>query len=161
MANQTNKSGSGSSFGESASHTASHTMDKGKEQATGVMDKAKDIAGNVVDKAKDIGSAAVSGAGNAASWVGQRADDAVTATGSGMRNLGETIRDKGPQGGFFGGAASAIGGAMETGGEYLERGFSGIGGDLSSLIRRNPVVSCLIGVGLGFVLARLTSSNRS
>jgi len=136
-------------------------MEKGKEQAAGFMDKAKETAGNALEKAKDVGGAALGKAGDAASWVGQRADDAVTAAGSGMRSLGETIRDKGPQSGILGGATSAIGGAMETSGEYLERGFSGIGDDLSSLIRRNPVVSCLIGVGLGFMLARLTSSSRS
>jgi len=146
---------------ENAGHTASSAMDKGKDQAAGIMDKAKDIAGNVADKARDIGGAALGKAGDAASWVGQRADDAVSAAGSGMRSLGETIRDKGPQSGFFGGATSAVGSAMETGGEYLERGFSGMAGDVGSLIRRNPVVSVFIGIGLGFLLARLTTSSRS
>ena len=33
-----------------------------------------------------------------------------------------------------------------------------MGQDLGAVIRRNPLVSVLIGVGLGFMLARLTSS---
>jgi hypothetical protein len=31
-------------------------------------------------------------------------------------------------------------------------------GDLTNLIKRNPIPSLLIGVGLGFLLARITSS---
>jgi len=143
---------------EQAKDTGSHAMEKGKEAATGTMEKVRDTASNIAEKARDMGGAALNKAGEAASWAGHKADDAVTAAGSGMRNLGETIRDKGPQGGILGGATSAIGGGMEQAGEYLERGFSGMGEDVAGLIKRNPVVSVLIGVGLGFVLARLTSS---
>jgi hypothetical protein len=152
MANMQNKSW------EQAKDTASSAMDKGKEAATGTMEKVKETASNIADKARDIGGAALNKAGEAASWAGHKADDAMSAAGSGMKNLGETIRDKGPQSGVLGGASSAVASGMEHAGEYLERGFSGMGEDVGGLIRRNPVVSVLIGIGLGFVLARLTSS---
>lgn len=159
MANSTQKSGT--SFADQARDAASHTMEKGKEQASSIMDKARDTAGNVLEKAKDIGGAALGKAGEAASWVGHKADDGMAAVGTGMRSLGETIRDKGPNSGVLGGATSAIGTGLENAGEFVEGGFSGMGKDLGNLIRKNPVVSCLIGVGLGFILARLTTSSRS
>jgi len=149
---------SGSTFAEQAKDTASGAVDKGKDMASGAMEKGKEAASGIMEKAKDMGGAALSKAGDAASWVGQRAEDGVSAVGSGMKSLGETIRDKGPQGGIFGGAASAIGSGLESSGEYLERGMSGMAEDLGHVIRRNPVVSVLVAVGLGFVLARLTSS---
>lgn len=137
----------GSSFADQGKEAAGHAMDKAKETAGGVMDKAKDIAGNVAGAA-----------GNAASWAGHRAEDAASGVGSGIKSLGDTIREKGPQGGVFGSATSAVGDTLSNAGSYLEdKGFSGIGGDLSDLIRKNPVPAMLIGVGIGFMLARMTS----
>lgn len=137
----------GSAFTDQAKDAAGHMMDKAKDTGTGIMEKAKDVASNVAGKV-----------GDAASWAGHRADDAASGMGSGMKSLGETIRDKGPQSGILGGATSAVGGAIESAGSYLEdKGLSGIGGDLTDLIRRNPIPAILIGVGLGFLLARLTS----
>jgi hypothetical protein len=139
---------SGSAFADQAKDTAGAAMDKAKETGGNILDKAKDIAGNVASKV-----------GDAASWAGHRADDAASGVGSGMKSLGETIRDKGPQSGILGGAASAVGNAIEGAGSYLEdRGLSGIGGDLTEIVRRHPVPAMLIGVGLGFLLAKLTSS---
>jgi hypothetical protein len=44
---------------------------------------------------------------------------------------------------------------LETGGRYLqEHGLSGIGDDFSNLIRRNPIPAVLVGIGVGFLLAR-------
>lgn len=144
MAN-TNKIGS--AVADQAKNTAGNMMDKAQETGGNMLDKAKDVAGNVAGKV-----------GEAASWAGQRAEDAAGGMGSGMRSLGETIREKGPQGGILGGATSAVGGAFANAGSYLEdKGFSGIGSDLTELVRRNPIPALLMGVGLGFLLARLTS----
>jgi len=132
--------------------------DQGKEMAHQTADKAKDAAGGIMDKAKDVAGNVASAAGSAASWAGQRAEDAASGIGSGMKSLGDTIRDKGPQGGFLGSASGAVGDTLSNAGDYLhDKGLSGIGGDLTDLIRRNPVPAMLIGVGLGFLLARMTS----
>jgi hypothetical protein len=119
---------------------------KAQETAGNVVDKAKQVAGNVADKARDVASA-----------VGDKAESATQAVGSGMQSLAGTIRDKGPQGGVLGGAASGVAGALESSGRYLEQeGLSGMAEDLTNLIRRNPIPAVLVGVGLGFLLARLT-----
>jgi hypothetical protein len=52
-----------------------------------------------------------------------------------------------------------VAGALESSGRYLEeQGLSGIGEDLTNLIRRNPLPAILLGIGLGFLLARATTS---
>jgi ElaB/YqjD/DUF883 family membrane-anchored ribosome-binding protein len=121
---------------------------KAQDTASNVLDKAKQVAGNVADKAKDVASA-----------VGDKAESATHAVGSGMQSLAGTIRDKGPHGGFLGGAASGVAGALDSSGRYLEeQGLSGMGEDLTNLIRRNPIPAVLVGIGLGFLLARMTRS---
>jgi hypothetical protein len=121
---------------------------KAQDAASNVMDKAKQVAGNVADKAKDVASA-----------VGDKAESATQAVGSGMQSLAGTIRDKAPHGGFIGGAASGVAGALDSSGRYLEeQGLSGMAEDLTNLIRRNPIPALLAGVGLGFLLARMTRS---
>jgi hypothetical protein len=56
---------------------------------------------------------------------------------------------------MMGTAASRVADTLETGGRYLqEHGLSGIGDDFSNLIRRNPIPAVLVGIGVGFLLAR-------
>jgi len=72
-----------------------------------------------------------------------------------MESLGETVRSKGPESGFLGKATGAVAGALESGGKYLEdKKISGMADDLTDMIKRNPIPALLIGVGLGFLLAR-------
>jgi hypothetical protein len=121
---------------------------KAHDQASNVLDKAKQAASTVADKARDV-----------ASNVGQKAESATESVGSGMQSLAGTIRDKGPQGGVLGGAASGVASALDTTGRYLEeQGLSGMAEDLTNLIRRNPIPAMLVGVGFGFLLARMTRS---
>ena len=127
--------------------TKENVANKAQEMASNVADTARQAAANVADKAKQ-----------AASTVGQRAEDATHGLGSGMKSLGETLRDKAPQGGVLGGAASTVAGGLERGGQYLqEEGISGMASDLTDMIRRNPIPALLVGVGIGFILARATS----
>ena len=52
-----------------------------------------------------------------------------------------------------------IAGRLERGGQYLQQeGLSGMADDLTSMIKRNPIPALLMGVGIGFILARLTST---
>ncbi len=128
-------------------HQGQSMMNQAKEAARDVGDKAKQTASSVADKAKQ-----------AASSVSDRAESAVTGAGKGMENLAQTIRDRGPQEGMLGSATSAVASSLESSGRYLEeQGLSGIAEDLTDLIRRNPIPAVLIGVGLGFMLARFTN----
>ena len=55
-------------------------------------------------------------------------------------------------------AATAVADGLESARSYLqERKFEEMATDLTALIRRYPVPSLLVGVGLGYILARLTT----
>src|SRR5262249_55230634 len=121
--------------------------------------QAREAASSAMDTAKDMASAAGKKASEAASYVGQKAEDATTAVGSGMKSLAGSIRDSGPREGMLGSASSAVASTLESGGRYLqEHGLKGIGDDLTNVIRRNPIPTLLIAVGLGYLVARATRS---
>jgi len=133
----------------------SAVADKGKDMASG----GKDVAHTAMDKAKDMASSVAQTAGNVASAVGRKAEDAASGLGSGIRSLGGSIREQGPHSGVLGSATSGVAGALESSGRYLEEhGLSGIGEDLTNLIRRNPFPALLVGIGVGFLIARATRS---
>jgi len=55
-------------------------------------------------------------------------------------------------------ATTAVADGVESASSYLqERKFEDMATDLTALIRRYPVQSLLVGVGLGYILARLTT----
>jgi hypothetical protein len=92
----------------------------------------------------------------AASVLERKAEQATEAVGVGMESLGQTIRQHKPEGGVLGNAGEAVAKKLEAGGHYLEeKGLKGIGEDITSMIRRNPVPALLIGMGVGFLVARM------
>jgi hypothetical protein len=55
-------------------------------------------------------------------------------------------------------AATAVSGGLESASSYLqEKKFEEMATDLTALIRNYPVQSLVVGVGLGYLLARLTA----
>jgi len=122
-----------------------------ENQASNVMEQAKGVAENVKDKAKQTGE-----------FVRDKADQAVSSAGKGMESLASTVRDRGPQEGILGKATAGVADTLDRTGRYLdEEGVSGMVEDLTSMIKNHPLPAILIGVGIGFMLARLTSSTRS
>jgi len=137
--------------GMGTEHRGPDVMDKAKDAGVSAMDQARDIAGTAANKAKD-----------AAATIGNRAEDATHAVGRGMESLADTVRQNLPREGVIGSAASTVAGGLESGGRYLEKeGLQGMADDVTDLIRRNPIPALFVGIGLGFLLARLTTSSRS
>jgi len=135
------------------------TMEKAKDVASQAYDKAKDVAGQAYDKAKDTASSVGGMVSNAASQVGKTAENLTSSAASGLRNLGDTIRENAPHEGMLGNASQAVANSLRDSGRYLEEaGLSGIGEDLTEMIRRNPVPAVLVGVGIGFLLGRVLRS---
>ena len=127
-------------------------------QKTG--EQARTAAEEAANQASKLAATVASKASEAASYVGHKAEDAASALGTGMKTLAGTLREKGPNQGMIGSASSTVANTLETGGRYLqEHGLSGMGADLVNQIRRNPIPAVLVGVGLGFLLARFTSRN--
>jgi hypothetical protein len=85
------------------------------------------------------------------------AGEAATAVRETMGSLASAIRDDAPDEGKIANAATAVVSGLESASSYLqEKGFENIAADLTAVIRRYPVQSLLVGVSLGYVLARLT-----
>jgi hypothetical protein len=123
-----------------------------------MVEKAKETAGNIGERARVVASDVAGRAKEMASSVGNRAEDATHALGSGMQSLAGSMREKLPHEGVVGSAASTLAGGLESGGQYLqEGGLKGIAQDVTNLIRRNPVPAMLIGLAVGFILARATT----
>jgi phage-related tail protein len=88
--------------------------------------------------------------------VREKTQQAMAAAGEKMESLAGAIRDRAPQEGSVATAAATVADKLEGAGAYLqERGIPGAVEDLSVLIRRYPVQSLLIGIGIGYLLARL------
>jgi len=138
---------------------AQEHVDKARDAASGIGDKVKDVASHVGQAAGSAASAVGSAAGNVATTIGHKAEDVTASAGRGMQNLGEKVREKGPESGFLGSVTEKVAGGMESAGKYLEdKNLSGMAEDITGMIRRNPIPALLIGVGLGFLLARTMRS---
>jgi hypothetical protein len=136
-------------------------QDKGGQYGggTAVAEQAKDMGSQALDTAKDVAANVAQKAGDVASFIGKKAEDATSAVGSGIQSVGSAIREKGPQSGVIGSASSAVGSTLESSGKYLsDQGLSGIGEDLTNLIRRNPLPALLIGIAAGYLIARATAT---
>jgi len=148
-----------SSTRDYGSSTAEHL----KETAGQLGEKAKDVAAGMGSKAKEAASAVGEMVSSAASSVGssisKTAEKATSATGAGVKHLGETIKEKGPRDGMFGTASRAVADTLEQSGKYIEQeGLSGMMDDVTELIRRNPMPAILVGIGLGFLIGRTLRS---
>lgn len=134
---------------------ASATLEKAKDMGGQFVDKAKEVGGQFVDKA----SGAVQGGRKMAENLGERAEDALHAVGSGMKSGGEFLRENMPREGMLGTASSRVADTLDTAGKYFEQhNLGNIGEDLTNLIRRNPLPALLCAAAIGFLFARAANS---
>jgi ElaB/YqjD/DUF883 family membrane-anchored ribosome-binding protein len=134
-----------------AQELASAVMLKAEDVASDVSHKAQDWAGNVADKAQETAAAVV-----------HKTDDGIAAVGHQMAALGGKVRDAGPQNGVMGSATKMVANELQAGGHYLEgHGVEAIGKDLTEVVRRHPIPSVLVGVGLGCLIGMLLFQRRS
>jgi methyl-accepting chemotaxis protein len=156
MANQSQHTGSKASqdmgkTDQSKESTINRGMDLARDTASSVADKGREMASAVSDRARQVASAA-----------GQRVEDTTNRIAGGMESLASTLRENAPNQGYIGSAASHVADSLESSGRYLrQEGISGITSDLTDLVKRNPLPALFLGIGFGFLLARLTSSSRS
>ena len=122
-------------------------------------DASKTIGGNIGEDVKDVGRQLGGKAETFASNIADQAEHATGAVGTCMESFAETIREHSPKEGMLGSASQAISEKFEKGGQYLEeKGLKGMGEDITDLIRSNPVPALLVGIGLGFLLAKMMRS---
>jgi len=145
-----------------AQDAAGKALEAGQAAVAGVADKARDMSSDAMRAGQHAAQQAAHSVGNAAQQaahsVGNAAENATSRVGEGMQNLAQTVRQRGPDAGVLGSAADTVADTLEQGGRYIQsEGLSGMTDDLTTLIKRNPIPALLVGVGFGFLLARLTS----
>jgi uncharacterized protein YjbJ (UPF0337 family) len=105
-------------------------------------DKTGGAVANVSAKAREFGSNMATKANEAAPVIGEK-----------MKSLASVIREKAPREGALGTTATKVVGGLESASSYLqEKKFDHLGEDFKSLVRRYPLRTLLIGLGLGFLL---------
>jgi len=132
--------------GEKAANIAQSAVDKVKQTADDLRSKdASEIVDDARAKAAEVGDAAAS-----------KVDSAMTATGTQMSTLAQTVRENAPEG-KAGQVASKAADALDRGGEYLQTAdLHMVRGDLERVIREHPIESLLVGIGIGYLVARAT-----
>jgi uncharacterized protein YjbJ (UPF0337 family) len=109
-------------------------------------DKTGGVVAKVTAKAQELGATAANKANEAATVVGEKLD-----------SLANVIREKAPREGSVAAAATTVVDGLESAGSYLrEKKFDHLAKDVTELVRTYPVQSLLIGVGIGYLLARRT-----
>jgi phage-related tail protein len=133
-----------------------NTKDRPEETTT---QKAQGVASDLAHKAQEAASNVAGKAQNLAGAAADRADDAISAVGERMSGLAGTIRQSGPREGVLGSATGTVADTLKSGGDYLkEHGLSDMAEDMTTLVKRYPVQSLLVGFGFGLLIGMTLSS---
>ena len=101
---------------------------------------------NMTAKAQELGATAAN-----------KGNEAATVVGEKIGSLANVIRENAPHEGGLATVATAVVGGLESASSYLrEKKIDHLSKDVTDLVRTYPVQSLLIGVGIGYLLARRT-----
>jgi len=110
----------------------------------GIQQKVGNLAEDTQAKVQELSSSASEGLNEAKAAVGKK-----------MGSLAETIRRNVPKEGSVGSTTHSVANSLSTAGSYLEEHtFEDFSKDVTSLIRRYPLQSLLVGVGIGYLMSR-------
>lgn len=121
--------------------------DTSKRGAGAGNQKAQQTPGQITGNAQQHGADAE-----------RHTDGALSSLGERMTGLAGSIRDRAPSDGSISNAANSVADGFESSGKYLtEHGVREMAGDVTDLVRKHPVRSLWIGVGIGALLAMALS----
>jgi dsDNA-specific endonuclease/ATPase MutS2 len=125
-------------------------------ESNAIRTNVENAAKQASESVQQAASTAADKAQEMASSAGKRADEATTALGERVQSMAGTLRERGPQEGMLGNATGAVADRLDSAGRYLqEEGLMGMAEDVTEFIRRNPIPAVFVGIGLGFLLARI------
>ncbi len=126
-----------------------------KEAAANVGEAASQAIRTGGELAREAGCAVGALASQAACSVGQKADDLTASAGAGIKGLGDKLSHNAPHSGIMGSASQLMAKSVNEGGQYIQdTKLSGMVEDVAQMIRRNPLQSVFIAIGLGWFVAR-------
>jgi hypothetical protein len=130
----------------------SNTTEKLRSDFSQIASDAENTWGDACHGVRDEGQQGA----NETCTMEQRAEKVAASLGAGLETLGSTIRAHTPATGVLATAGESTADKLTEAGRYLEKnGLSGMGEDLTNLIRRNPIPALLGGIGFGLILARI------
>jgi hypothetical protein len=110
--------------------------------------------GNLSSRVSESAGAARAKAEQMASATAVRAREMTSTVGHKVRELAGRLREKSPHEGVRS-TTNKVADTLETAGTYLEeKSFENMTEDLAGVIRRYPLQSVLVGIGIGLLLAR-------
>jgi uncharacterized protein YjbJ (UPF0337 family) len=110
----------------------------------GIQQKVGNLAEDTQAKAQEFTTRASEGLNEAKAAVGKK-----------MGSLAETLRHNVPKEGSVGSATHSVANRLSAAGSYLEEHtFEDFSSDMTSIIRRYPLQSLLVGVGIGYLISR-------
>lgn len=120
------------------------------EEGGRIMNAMSDKASEMADKAREIPERASA-----------RADAAIGTVGEKMHSVAGTLRNNAPKEGRVACAVEKVADTLDSGGDYLsDKGVTDIAHDVTGVVKRYPMQSLWIGLGLGFLVGKLASNRR-
>lgn len=141
------------------SNTLASAAEKARETGNPTLATAAEKAQQAADSLRDtdvheMADEARYKAQQVTAQVGEKVEDAVNVTGEKMSDAAQAIRERAPEG-KMGEVAVNAADALERSGNYLQQSSTAdMRSDLERTIREHPVESLLVGLGVGFLLAR-------
>jgi uncharacterized protein YjbJ (UPF0337 family) len=131
-------------FQEYSGQSSSNAGQEIKNAASDISQSAAKAYDDAKTKAQELGTAAAEKVGGATKAVGEK-----------MSSLAGTLRESVPREGTIGSAAQTVANQLDNAGSYLQDNtFENMARDVTGLIRRYPIHSLLIGVGIGYLFSR-------
>jgi len=131
-------------FQEYSGQSSSNAGQEIKNAASDISQSAANAYDSAKTKAQELSTAAAEKVGGATKAVGEK-----------MSSLAGTLRGSAPQEGTIGSAAQTVANQLDNAGSYLQDNtFENMARDVTGLIRRYPIQSLLIGVGIGYLFSR-------
>jgi hypothetical protein len=131
---------------EKYGYARDHAEQEVKRRFKEYGDQTGGAVANMTAKAQELGAT-----------TANKANEAATVVGEKIGSLANVIRENASHEGAVGAAATTVADGLESASSYLrEKKFEHLAKDVTALVRTYPIQSLLIGVGLGYLLARRT-----
>jgi len=131
-------------FQEYSGQSSSNAGQEIKNAAYDISQSAANAYGDAKTKAQELSTAAAEKVGGATKVVGEK-----------ISSLADTLRESTPREGTIGSAAQTVANQLDNAGSYLQDNtFENMARDVTGLIRRYPIHSLLIGLGIGYLFSR-------
>ena len=134
----------------------------GIQSSEGVSGMARNVGQEMKNAGQNVAQSAANAYGDAKAKAQEFSSAAAEKVGGATKAVGETIsswagtiRESAPQEGTIGSAAKTVANQLENAGSYLQDNtFENMARDVTTLIRRYPIQSLLVGLGVGYLLSR-------